>query len=413
MGRRKERDERFNKLQRANTERGTLFGLTAAEYLEFLQREQTHSRRTPRQTAERLDQTVPPDKMRPGFEKLGITDPEELEAVDRRHRAGLAAAESRMPSKLEDAWTYSILETLANRLMKAAGGTEWALRKMPTFGTLPLGELNAMAIRVPRSNEYLIAFQHGVFGFANLMVKAVAASYPIIESNAEDGARINFHPNEVAKRWDENPEPLHRLADLLTAYLIVGHPHAARQYFLGNPHAYVSSAFLDGIELFIFGHEFGHVVGGHLDIRRFASQRVGSTEVERINPDWEMEFEADRIGCDLAMGAMREAKVQDSIAFTGIDLFFSAMQLVDQALSVLLHGEVVDAPESATHPPTIMRRDALRAKMKGQLPESELSMVVGFSSSAQVVLDQAWRRIQPQFVELHQRGIAPAVFWHS
>jgi hypothetical protein len=241
----------------------------------------------------------------------------------------------------------------------------------------------------------------------------VAASYPITKSDDQSGARLNFHPGGVAKCWDENPEPLDRLADLLTAYLIVGHPHAARQYFLDNPHAYMSSAFLDGIELFIFGHELGHVIGGHLETPRFASQRVGPTEVERINPDWQMEFEADRIGCDLAMRAMRESEVQDSIAFTGIDLFFSAMQLVDRALSVLLHGEVVDAPESPTHPPTIARRDALRAKMKKQLPEDELSLVAGFSSSTQVVLDQAWRRIQPQFVELHRSGKAPAAFWHS
>lgn len=370
-------------------------------------------RRTPRQTSESLDRVVTPEMLRPGFEQLGITDPEELEAVDRLHRDELAAAENRMPTKLDDAWTYSILERLADRLMKAATGTDWVMRKMPIFGTLPLGELNAMAIRVPGSHEYLIAFQHGVFGFANLLVKAVAASYPISEGETGTGVRIDFHPNEVVQLWEENRQPLDRLTELLTAYLVAGHAHAARPYFLGNPHAYLSSALLDGIELFIFGHELGHVAGGHLDTRQFASQQVGSAEVKRINPDWDLEFEADRIGCELAMRAMHEAKVPDSLGYTGIDLFFSAMLLVDRVLSVLLHGEVVDAPESPTHPPTIMRRDALRGSMRERLGDKELSVAVGFSSSTQVILDHAWRKIQPHFLALYERGTSPASFWHS
>ncbi len=351
--------------------------------------------------------------MRPGFEKVGITDPEELAATDQFYRDHFVEVESRMPSKLEDAWSYSILEGLADRLLRAADGTEWALRKMPVFGTLPLGELNAMAIRVPRSHEYLIAFQHGVFGFANLLAKSVAAGYGIHEGNPEKGIGINFDPAKVVDSWRANREPVDRLAELLTAYLVVGHPHAAPQYFLGDPHARLASLFLDGQELFIFGHELGHVVGGHLDIRQLASQRVGSADVQRINPDWDLEFEADQIGCNLALRAMREIQVPDPVAYAGIELFFSAMLLLDRALSVLLHGEVVESPESPTHPPTSARRNSLRAMMREQLRGDGLSQVESFSASTEVVLDHAWTEIEPHFLSLHQRGISPASFWHS
>lgn len=77
--------------------------------------------------------------MRPGFEKHGISDPEELAAADRFYREHFVDVESRMPSKLEDAWSYSILESLAKRLLEAVEGTDWTLPEMPVFGTLPLG----------------------------------------------------------------------------------------------------------------------------------------------------------------------------------------------------------------------------------------------------------------------------------
>jgi hypothetical protein len=96
---------------------------------------------------------------------------------------GLRRAISQRPSRFERADTYAIISGLAADIEKTAAEFGIQLPSRPTLGTLPLGQLNAMAIRVPDTRDFIIVFQTGVFGFLNLLSKVVAASMPSLRAN--------------------------------------------------------------------------------------------------------------------------------------------------------------------------------------------------------------------------------------
>lgn len=382
----------------------------AAEYLESLQREMYEGIEREPSTAASLSKRS--ELLRGGYEGLGMTDPKEIDEAWKFQVKLFEEADALKPSPFEDAWTYALLRSLAERLTKVLEQTEWTLDRIPVYGTLPLGELNAMALRVPESTENLIAFQHGVFGFANLLTKAVAVSFPVETQAGEEQIGFSYDVERVEQGWEENDEPLRRLTDFLGAYLVGGHPHAAKQYFLGQPFVTLASVFREAFELFIFGHELGHVIRGHLDSGLLAKQTIETVEVERLSPAWSKEFEADAIGCQLTLAAMNEQDFPTAASYCGIELFFSSILLVDRALSVLIDGEAMEAPLSNTHPPAQQRRETMRLGI-GQMFGESADDVLGFARASEQVLDLMWERIRPVFERAHAKGVRPAPMWTS
>lgn len=346
-----------------------------------------------------------------GYESMGVSDQDVLAHVREIELEQLRDAEAKKPTPLEDTWTYALLQNLSARLMNALDKTNWSLHQLPVFGTLPLGELNAMAIRVPQSTDYLIAFQHGVFGFANLLTKAFAASLPEPDSKREGYVGFTYEIEKVEEGWNLVDEPLRRLVDFLGGYLVSGHPHAAEQYYLGQPAAIWASILREAFELFIFGHELGHIVAGHLDRDLVAKVTVGEIDIEQLNPDWRMEFEADAIGARLTMIAMRDMEMDETVAFGGIDLFFSAIELVDRALSTLVFGEVREAAVSHSHPPAAQRRKALREGVRRLADQKRAAEILSFAVASERILDLMWSRVQPSFQRAHAKGVKPAPSW--
>ena len=56
---------------------------------------------------------------------------------------------------------------------------------------------------------------------------------------------------------------------------------------------------LNSLELFIVGHEYGHIFAGHLDNAILVKSMFGDDEFSKIIPDWQMEYEADFYGVNL------------------------------------------------------------------------------------------------------------------
>src|SRR5207247_9754738 len=107
----------------------------------------------------------------------------------------------------------------------------------PLFGTLPLGSMNAVAIRVPGSDEFIVAFHHGLFAFMNLLSKVVARSLPSRPWRGMHAFSVDLET--VRELLDHDSLPLHRITELLDAYILYGEPHAAPQYMLAHPYLYL------------------------------------------------------------------------------------------------------------------------------------------------------------------------------
>jgi hypothetical protein len=102
------------------------------------------------------------------LESMGVNDEKEIAGAKKESRKAIRDARRTIPTPLEDFNSHVVMKYLAGQLEKAAKQQKLNLPQMPVYGSLPVGQLNAMAIRVPGSGKHLIAFQHGVFGFANL-----------------------------------------------------------------------------------------------------------------------------------------------------------------------------------------------------------------------------------------------------
>lgn len=386
--------------------------MNPAEYLESLQEKLNRELgTTPNSAADWRG--IKDEFIDKGIETLGIQDADEIAAARREMLAEVAEAEKTKPTKLEDINYHILMKGLAKTLEEAAEKTDWAVPPIPVYGTLPLGQLNAMAIRVPQSNQYLIAFQDGVFGFANLLTKAIAASFPVRPEAESRTIGFSFAIDDVVERWAGDDEPLRRLNDFLGGYLVGGHPHAAQQYFLDYPFVLLASLFRDAFELFIFGHEFGHILAGHLNGVAVSDLNLGSVEVERLSSNWQMEFEADYIGMALTMLAMRDARFDAAMSYCGIDLFFSAIELVSRALSVLVHGEVRPQAESSSHPPPALRREALRGHLNAMVGEEPAAGAIQLATTSEEILDLMWQRVEPSFRQAHEKGVQPAPMWRG
>lgn len=324
----------------------------------------------------------------------------------------LEKADAERPTLYEDPWTYHLMSTLASQTEAAAAEIFEQAPAMPPFGSLPLGELNAMAIAVPESAQSLIAFQHGVFGFANLLTKAVAASFPVVP-NPDDADGISFSTDLeiVERRFAEDDRPLRRLDDFLTAYIVAGHPHAADQYFLEMPYSRLAEIFLNAFELFVFGHELGHVGAGHVDALRARPGGSGQP-LQRPEAQWEIELEADLLGITTAMAAMRERGIDIALSYCGIDLHYSAAELVNRALSTLRYGEPREPPESATHPRPALRREMGRRWLQEFAAESGPA-AAELANTSQQLLELMWGRLQPQFEQRHRQGVRPHPSWQA
>jgi hypothetical protein len=129
------------------------------------------------------------------------------------------------------------------------------------FGTLRLGQLNAVTIRVPRTDEHLIVFQSGVFVFLNNWTKIIAASFPY--EVEQDGFGFLADASRVREHLKRNSLPAQRTIKLLDTYLLEGVPWQEEQFLVPQPLRALSSTLRQSAELFVMGHEYGHLLANH------------------------------------------------------------------------------------------------------------------------------------------------------
>lgn len=319
-------------------------------------------------------------------------------------------------SRYEDPMAHFWLQQMQGQIEQSCQRLNIALPKQPVFGSLQTGRINGIAADVDNPSYYLILIDDGIMGFANLLSKVVAVFFPVVQ--AEDGS-LNFATDEenIVRRRLESAEPGMRFFDLLTAYAVGGAPHAARPYLLASQHVQLVNIFRDAMELFIFGHEYGHCAAGHLQgapRMSLAMAADGAGEVVEIQlrmpESWEKELEADYIGLALSMDAMRAQGFAPTLTYAGIELVFTGIDYMQRTLSILEHGEERERALD-THPPAAIRREAMRANAKQMLGEDMAASALDLAETVTNCLEFYWRPAMPALQQMHQDGIRPHARW--
>ncbi|GGC90166.1 hypothetical protein GCM10011512_16380 [Tersicoccus solisilvae] len=313
-------------------------------------------------------------------------------------------------TRFEHPGWYGILHSLSNWIETSVQTMGLPMRESPAFGSLPTGQVNAMTIAVPNSADHLVLFEDQLFIFALLFSKALARALPV-RRTPEGGLLYSVDKDEVADRIRAKKDVVERFADVVLAYSISGRPSNARQYYVESEYFALSDTIRESMECFVLGHEYGHVIGMHLGEAARSAGMLAADEVDEINYNWMQEHEADIYGTALTLQSIhRERRIEPAMCFIGVDTFFSAMDVMDKATSLLRSGDE-NATTLGSHPPSSQRREVTRRFLDRILDPEHARSAVELAESLQFAMEQLWSATRPLLMSAMERGATAAPRW--
>ena len=227
----------------------------------------------------------------------------------------------RIATSYEAPHWYNIILKLSGEIDKAANDAAIPVPSHPLLGTLPIGQINAMTIRVPGTDEFVIIFDWQLFLFALLLSKAVVRALPLVST--EDGSfQIRIDSDGIRSRTDSDPSVVGRFLEVVMAYAVAGDPGFAPQYFPEPQYSLLAARLRDCMELFVMGHEYAHIILGHLTSANGAVL-ARMNNAEEVAYSWQQEYEADMLGANLMMRAeFAGERVPPDHSYWGADFFF-------------------------------------------------------------------------------------------
>jgi hypothetical protein len=300
-------------------------------------------------------------------------------------------------------------QEMFRRIEEAGASLGFPVSNRPVVGTLWTSQVNARTIRVPNTSEYVVVFDGELFPFALLLSKAVGRALLITDPK---GGNFSGKPEDVARRADDDPSVVGRFFDVVSAYAMYGYPSLAEQYHVEPVYEYIANILRESMEMFVLSHEYGHVVAKHLeDAPVGVAAVVPGVEATFIEYAWIQEFAADYIGVALLLSAqVKRSGVDFALAYMGAELFFSAMDVVDRAVSLLDDGDET-TEMVGSHPPANMRREFLRAQLPKILGDEVAIPVQEAGKMIESTVSILFDRCRPQFLALHAEGRRAAPRW--
>ena len=325
------------------------------------------------------------------------------------------------PSRFEDPKFYFIIQSL-NDLLPIK------LKNAPLLGTLPLPQMNAMAIKVPDTDESIIVFHETLFGLLDLMAKVIARAVPV----EIDGDQFKFVLSEdgVRTQIKENPEIAARFAQALVAYVFTADPYRATPDHLPPPYGFIAERLSEASMLFVLAHEYAHVVRGELD-RPAKPVQIGEMLVERVTQSWSTEYGADDMAMIFTLAGLRaHRQCPIPMGYWGAELVFSVAEIIDRAIVLAGFGREPYVLATDTHPGPSARRHQLQWALKdmardgegstaqlkadfglADVTELDVQGAVAFSQIIETAFTELWSVVGPQLGALHHEGYRPARVW--
>lgn len=271
------------------------------------------------------------------------------------------------------------------------------------FGTLPIGQVNGFAVSVNQSKYKLVILSEGVFGFFHLLTKAIGGLFCVPGSPGT----IMLDKLKILQVLDYSGIIWDRVFDLVMVYAVYQDPYQAKQYADNeNADCKMGDYLRNAVEIFLMGHEFGHIIHRHLDARKIEQGNAHEIVLNHFQ-----EFEADNIGLNLSMDVAINKNIGTAIGFAGADFFFSSMHFFEKCLGLLKHGKVTEITNMyGTHPPFKLRRDFIRGLL-ANMDQQERNEILDFAATLDLVLNSLFEKLKPAIINAHKKGIRPGSLW--
>lgn len=319
-----------------------------------------------------------------------------------------------LPTRYEDPRMYLELAILVYQIEtgnQRVFGKDLVPR--PVFGTLPTGEVNASVKR--QSGGYLVAFDSGLFKFADHLSGILALSLPL-EGRERTWFRFTTDREAIERHLNANPVIIAHLQTIIRAYVMGGAPALAAAPDaprLVDPFGRIARILYRDMLLFVLGHEYGHIIALHYGLPS------GTT----FPTQWGREIAADGWGILFSMTASDGGVRSAAASIWGMKVFLACYELIDRSVATLATGTETSRQQDESHPPTEVRLhylpDHFRMLAKrlsaGSIPPTpeELENTIRESKSLDAITELLWERLKPGLVALHNQGMRPDAVWHS
>lgn len=292
--------------------------------------------------------------------------------------------------------------------------------RRPLIGHLQTGQLNAVSIRVPGpSGAYLVVFEDQMMRFARELSQAVVWVLPQGPADAMGKTNFTIDTPSVIERIKADPTVAARFADIVVTYAVTGSLNQTGQHaFLPPGYSRFAHLLDHSLEYFVLGHEYAHILWGHLDTTAAYKGVLPVTEAEALAYSWQQELEADWLGMVLSINAGIEHEQWDVFGgFSGIGLFFDALEVMDRAVALLQTGDE-NARQLGSHPPSDMRKQRLRDFLPelggGESAIAErVRIALKFDEVQGEIIRLLWERTRPILLERRRNGVPAARMWRT
>jgi len=231
-------------------------------------------------------------------------DPQQRAVAERAAALGLQSVDdmfSEMLAKMQDN-----IEKIAAARIK---GLE--LGRRPLVGHLQTGQLNAVSMLVPgRAGAHLVLFHDQMPLFASKISKAVAWAIPHGPTDANGMMTFELSMDDVTERIEADPEIAARFADIIVNFA-KGSLDQAGHHLMPPGYFNFARQLCDSLEYFVLGHEYAHILLGHLDTTAARKGVVPATEAEVLAYSWQQEHAADWMGMILSVNTCIEHHSMD------------------------------------------------------------------------------------------------------
>lgn len=387
--------------------------MTAQEYLQALRAQCAVEVRADMNPVERFFETDPlfnTPKIKAILNQFSNTvrDLHRKDLQEHYHISDIAEVPTHPVDKFaeEDPVWINTLSRLLTLLTDAMAKVGMPVLEKPTFGTLPIGTLNAQTLKVPGSQELLIVFNDGIFAFVNSLIKALMLCFFIVDE--EKGLVMEIHGHNLVR-----PEAQVRFHDVLSAYVLLGNAEEARSWLLPASLVPRQFLFLQACEMFILCHEYGHIALEHQKSTDTTVVQMlwVESEIVMLTRSVIQEEQADAWGASMALLAIPD-KGTMAYNFAGIEIYFRFMEMVERAISILRTGVEEGSANDSTHMSWGNRRNILRLRLIHEWG-SDIQKVFGVADEIGALCDILWAQERDFFLRKHSEGVKPARLWNA
>ncbi len=397
---------------------------TKAEYLEYLQEVKLRNLGSPSEIMLRRR-----NYYKSRFDE-GIKEPSgKVKTSDSYARFMLDWLDDRitLSTKYEDPTFYFVLNRLSGMIEEGIKSNKVSFNspivsldhlketgKFPLLGSWFTNEINATSVKMQSSNDdYLIIFHTDLYNFCYLSSKLIAMVTSNIQTTKKHESLQEYIQNDcgaitenIEKRLQDNPIIIDRFVNLLSNFVNYGSVGLSQEYTPEEWYIDNTVLYTDTLELFILGHEYAHIICGHLESSSTTAALVGPNEtITESVYDHTAEFEADVNGLGLMLGAIPTNKILLPYALCGPTIFFHFDDILERTKTLLQNGsEHVSETDYESHPRPLVRLDRLRQEIKN-IPGSSIwgDSLLQPSYMIDKVTEALWGNIVGKLYTLHNK----------